>query len=84
MIGLILGGLGDYETGITLASAGRRLNNEQGWDFTSTQRDIQRFETGAHLAFKADAYEAAARACEALTIEEAVALALSYPDSESP
>ena len=69
---------------MTLVSAGRRLNDEQGWDFTSTQRDIQRFETGARLALEADAYEAAARAGEALTIEAAVELALRYPNVESP
>jgi hypothetical protein len=64
------------------SSATRR--SEQGWDVTSTQRDIQRFETRARLALDADAYEAAARSAEALTIEAAVELALSYPNAESP
>ena len=82
-IGQILCGLGDYKTGVTLVSAGRRLNDEQGWDVTWTERD-QRFETGARLALEADAYEAASRAAEALTIEAAVELALTYPNAESP
>jgi predicted ATPase len=83
-VGLILAGLGDHETATVVVAAGRRLNDEQGWDISAMQPDIQRFETDARRALGTATYEAAARAGEALTIEEAVELALNYSNAKTP
>src|SRR5262249_8360150 len=78
-IGLILGGLGDYEPGVTLVSAGRRIDDEQGQavDVADHLR-LERFETMAREVLTADVYEDIARVGEALSIEEAIELALNY------
>jgi hypothetical protein len=81
-IGLIFGGLGDYETGVTLVSAGRRLNEEQGLGLEADRPHLERFEIRARQALTADTYDAAARAGEALSIEEAIELALSYQSAD--
>jgi tetratricopeptide (TPR) repeat protein len=81
-IGLIFGGLGDYETGVTLVSAGRRLNEEQGLGLEADRLHLERFEIRARQALTADTYDAAARAGEALSIEEAIELALSYQSAD--
>jgi predicted ATPase/class 3 adenylate cyclase len=81
-IGLIFGGLGDYQTGVRLVTAGRRIDDEQGLALDATDHlRLERFETRARQALAADVYEGLARAGEALSIEEGIELALSYERS---
>jgi hypothetical protein len=82
LIGLILGGLRDYRTAVMLVSAGHRDNAEQGLaDFQDyDKRDLRRFEANAREALGDGAYDAAVNAGEALSVEDAVALALGEPE----
>ena len=83
LIGCIIGGLDDYETAVTLVSAALRLNDEQGLELTdAVRRDFDRLNDAARRALAPDAYEAALAAGKAITTEEAVELALSYPNAD--
>ena len=83
LMGLICGGLGDYSIARRLVTAALRALESEGFKTDSEDdRNIARLETNARQSLGADAYEAAVRAGEALTIEQAYELALDYPNAD--
>jgi predicted ATPase/class 3 adenylate cyclase len=82
-IGLICGGLGDHPTAMKLVTAALRAYESEGFKTDSEDdRNLARLEADARQALGSDAYEAALRAGEALTIEQAAELALDFRHTE--
>jgi hypothetical protein len=81
-IGISACGRGDPGSGISLVSTARRMYREDGVaEEVFTQTVLDRIEKSARAALGDAGYEAAARSGEALSRDEAIALALSItPD----
>ena len=78
VVGLAECGRGNFRVGVTLVSAAVRLYHETGFVLESwTPSVLEHFETDARTALGDDAHDAAVRAGEALSRDEAIALALS-------
>ena len=82
VVGLSLCGRGDFGRGVTLIAAARRqLREDSLTEDAWVAPVLERIEIAARAALGDDAYEAAVRAGEALTRDEAIELALSPIDS---
>ncbi len=81
-IGISLCGRGDADSGISLVTAARRMYREYGVaEWAIEQAVLGRIEKSARAALGDEGYEAAVRAGEDLSRDEAIELALSItPD----
>jgi predicted ATPase len=76
-IGLVAGGLGQHEAGVTLNALGRRGMDNHGIAVQAIDRRLMdELEAGARRALGDDGYDAAVRAGEAMTLDEGIELAL--------
>lgn len=85
IIGLICGGLGDHPTAVTLVTAALAAYESEGFRTDGEDdRNLMRLESDARQTIGNDAYELAAGAGKALTLDQAVELALDYPQTDRP
>jgi predicted ATPase/class 3 adenylate cyclase len=82
-IGVICGGLGEHQTAVRLATAALTAYESEGFTTDDEEdRYLARLEFDARQALGTEAYEAAVRAGQALTMEQAAELALGFRPTE--